>query len=275
MRALRPDDRLAVADDGVRELREEERPVGSGRPPSRRGRGSSARRRRSCPGAGPARRARARRRRAPPRPSAPPPGGAGRRAASGRGRSRSGSRRRAGMTRSPTRTAVPPSSSVRGTRRGASPVPSARLDGAALAGARRVLARERAGGARRASRSVRRTRRWRLPTCVGLGARDGALLLRVRPLAPLLPEGEDLGLVERLELEHAAPDDRLERRHIWSNRAMTGPIAPFGVPQTGLAGRRRRTPRSWAWPSASRRRCCSGRARPGRRARGCGSSPAG
>ena len=52
----------------------------------------------------------------------------------------------------------------------------------------------------------------RLRLCSGSRSGHGALLLRVGPLAPLLVEGQDLGLVERVERQDAAPDDRLERR---------------------------------------------------------------
>ena len=37
---------------------------------------------------------------------------------------------------------------------------------------------------------------------------------------------------------------------IWSKRAMTGPMTPFGVPHTGPGGKASKNARSWAWPSA-------------------------
>ena len=36
---------------------------------------------------------------------------------------------------------------------------------------------------------------------------------------------------------------------IWSNRAMTGPMTPFGVPHTGPGGKASKKARSWACPS--------------------------
>ena len=215
MGPLRPDDRLLVADDGVGELREQQRAWFARHPSARRrGRCSSARRRRSCPGRGAARRARRPRAGSRRRPRASPPDGGSRRASRGRGPSPSGSRRTAG---SPARRRGgpclrPPHPDM---RRGAWRVSSI---------SSRSVPRSRPG------RSVRRA----LGTAVGAGvalgtavgaadaagaaltsglrARDRALLLRVGPLAPLVVEVEDLGLVECVEEQDATPDDRLERR---------------------------------------------------------------
>ena len=272
MRALRAHDRLAVADDRVRELREQQR-AGRQRPATLGGVGPVVE-------ADAHDLARERDRghqldRVERGPRAPSSTSARRRRSSSASGSRSMPVRKpskTGIRRSPTRTAVPASSiaEVRDEphRPGRQLADGARARGGARG---RALARERAGGrGRRVALGVGwlgRRARWS-------GSRSGT----AHCFSGFVRSPHWSQKARILAWSNVSSWSTRPQRIAWNGVGHLvepgdhRPIAPLGVPgrREGVVERR-----TGPGPRRSRRCCCPGRARPGRRAPGCGSSPAG
>ena len=175
-----------------------------------------------------------------------------------------------GIRRRPTRTAVPASSSARyETRRIGDDRADQLADGAALGAALGTACRWRVGRDWRVGRGRRAATGLFRGARVRAAVRCRAERLEVRAAAPLVPVRRDLGLVERLQGQDAAPQDRLERRaHL---------VEP-GDDRTAVGDRRERIEvgLEGSLPvGRGARRSSPGRGSRGRRARDCGSSPAG